>query len=190
MLKMITDETFMPDLKKSIHYISWTPYSSWSISGYSSLTWVYAVVTRKLSEKEAIAVFYEVDRNNETGTLYPAHNITIMPSRMQPYSDGEIYQHFNDAMKAQNEYIHAKNIVFDMRNYHYINPKTDHVDDEEYLKMIYHNERMDSIVAGSEDRHVPTYYILISKERTQKLINVPDEYASQAEVDFLSTPRQ
>lgn len=44
MIKIIDDIKFMPDMKKSIHYISWTPYHIMSVSDYASLSFVYAIV--------------------------------------------------------------------------------------------------------------------------------------------------
>ena len=141
MIIFINDEFFVPDLNKSIHYISWTPYSEKSDTNYSRQAWTDIIVRRFLPPGIDTTPFYQrIDDANETGTFYPAANITIMPSAGQPYSDEMIYKHFNDAMKAQYELIKAKKLIFDMRGYSYINPhKKNKVDDTEYLDMIYYN---------------------------------------------------
>ena len=48
MIKLIRDELFVPDLNKSIHYISWTPFNPMSATGYSEMSWVYEIVRRNL----------------------------------------------------------------------------------------------------------------------------------------------
>ena len=65
------------------HYVSWTPYSTQALLDYASMSYVYAICLNsvKLSEKEICALFHQIDRRGETGTFYPAANITIMPSR-------------------------------------------------------------------------------------------------------------
>lgn len=136
MIKIIDDINFMPDMKKSIHYISWTPYSFWSTPDYASLSYVYAIVYTNLPDLNTNELFRKVDISGEVCTLYPRVNITIIPSYRAAYSDEEIYRYFHDAMGAQHRYIKADNIIFDMRFYSYFNPHTKSYDNLEYIKML------------------------------------------------------
>lgn len=179
-IKIITDESFFPNFKKSIHYISWTPYSTLSVTGYSRMTYVDAIVRSDLPDINPEELYRRIDFLNETGTLYPKVNITIMPSYRQPYSDEEIYRHFNDAMKAQNLYIHADNIIFDMRNYSYISPYTNQPNDKEYIRMIYHNHSSSCILGDKRN----TYVIMLNKD-AEEVNHLYCEDATNAEVDDL-----
>lgn len=85
MIKIIDDINFMPDMKKSIHYISWTPYHIMSISDYASLSFVYAIVYTNLPNLNTDRLFREVDMSNEVFTLYPRANITIIPTHRGVY---------------------------------------------------------------------------------------------------------
>ena len=70
-----------------------------------------------------------VNRAQETGTLYPKINITLLPSPsasylggdMSIYNDGdyseqEIINHIKDAFQANSEYIKSDKMYFDFRN--------------------------------------------------------------------------
>ncbi len=99
------------------HYVSWTPYSTQALLEYASMSYVYAICLNsvKLSEKEICALFHQIDRSGETGTFYPAANITIMPSRRyKEYSPEQIKQHIDDVRKAQ-ELINSDSIYWDCR---------------------------------------------------------------------------
>lgn len=137
MLAIIKKKTFVPDFEKDLHYISWTPRSNNAVSGYAALSYVYGITVCELDldMKSMEAMFWTIDKNGETGSFYPFKNITIMPNH-GIYSDEQIDQHFGDAMKAQNQYIQAKNIIFDMRFYEYYNPHTKRYDNPEYLRRI------------------------------------------------------
>lgn len=63
--------------KKSIHYISWTPCHEMSISGYASLSFVYAITYLNLPDINTDELFRKVDLSDEVCTLYPRVNITI-----------------------------------------------------------------------------------------------------------------
>ena len=139
MIKIIDDIKFMPDIKKSIHYISWTPCLARGISVYESLSYVYAILYTNLPDLNTDKLFREVDMSDEVCTLYPRANITIIPTYRVEYSDEEIYRYFHDAMKAQYMYINADNIIFDMRYYCYYNPYTKSYYNWEYLNMLDYN---------------------------------------------------
>lgn len=187
MIWLIRDEKFVPNLNKSIHYISWTPYHTMSVTGYAKMSWVYAITMRNLPGVDLDKVFRAIDYSNETGTFFPQANITIMPSYRQPYSDDTIYKHFNDAMKAQNQLIHAENIIFDMRYYSYINPRTNSVDDEEYLEMIDHSSTTTEIVSSMTGSKKATVYVVLLREYRNKYRHVQFQYANDEEVRALST---
>lgn len=189
MLKII-NTSFLPDFSKDIHYISWTPNANnvgafcFSASGYSSLSCAYAIVSQEMgfSERETVDLFRMIDSANETGTLYPKANITIMPNA-RPYSDEEIYKHFNDALKAQNQFVKASNIIFDMSSYGYYNTKAGMVDNGEYFYMIKHAYDSSRIFVGDSS----TNWFVICDEKSlinpvhyfnfQELIAKEDEYA-------------
>ena len=70
-----------------------------------------------------------VNRAQETGTLYPGVNITLLPSPSASYfggdvnvyndgdySESEVINHIKDAFKANSEYIKSDKIYFDFRN--------------------------------------------------------------------------
>ena len=70
-----------------------------------------------------------VNRAQETGTLYPKINITLLPSpsasylggNVNVYNDGdysgpEVINHIRDAFKANSEYIKSDKMYFDFRN--------------------------------------------------------------------------
>lgn len=179
-IKIITDECFIPDFSKDVHYISWTPFNPLSTTLYSQLDWVDAIVRHSVSGIDPEEFYRIIDFINETGTLYPKANITIMPSYRQPYSDEEIYRHFNDAMNAQNQYIRAKNVIFDMRNYAYINPYTNEPNNEEYIKMIYWNLFLKSVL-GQEINA----YVIMPKQCAANISSLYAEFATDAEANDL-----
>lgn len=186
MLIYINDLFFVPDLSKNIHYISWTPYSEKSVTNYNRLAWTDMIVRMNLPSSLDMTQFYQkIDDCNETGTFYPTAPITIMPSRGQPYPDEMIYKHFNDAMKAQYEIIKAKNMIFDMRDYSYINPhRKNRVDDAEYLDMIYFN----TTVLNDSSGNPAKVYIIMPKEKLISMYYMSNRDfrgASSAEVDAL-----
>lgn len=184
MIKLIRDEVFVPDLNKSIHYISWTPYHAMSTTDYAQMSWVYEIARENLPGIDLDKAFRTIDYFNETGT-FPQANITIMPSYRQPYSDEAVYKHFNDAMKAQNQLIHAENIIFDMRYYAYINPHTNDVDDEEYLEMIDHSTTTMEVVSSMTGSKKATVYVILLREYRNKYRHVQFQYANDEEVEAL-----
>ncbi len=181
-IRIITDECFFPDFTKDIHYISWTPFNPLSATNYSQMDYVDAIVRFSAPGVTPEELYRRIDFSNETGTLYPKANITIMPSYRQPYSDDEIYRHFNDAMKVQNQYIHAKNVIFDMRNYSYINPHTKKPDDEEYIKMISNAASLNNRILGQAAN---IFYVILLPQEAGKLDSFYVEYATDAEVNDL-----
>ncbi len=99
------------------NYVSWTPYSMQALSNYASLSFVYSICWRMtvLSEKDICILFDQIDTSGETGSFYPAANITIMPSRRyRKYSPEQLKQHMDDVKKAQ-ELIKADSIYWDCR---------------------------------------------------------------------------
>ena len=169
MIKIIDDIKFMPDMKKSIHYISWTPYHIMSVSDYASLSFVYAIVYTNLPDLNTDELFRKVDISGEVCTLYPRVNITIIPSYRAAYSDEEIYRYFHDAMKAQHMYINADNIIFDMRYYSYFNPHTDSYDNLEYLNMLDYNLKLYKNVYVIYTGNAKNCFELASKEEIEAL---------------------
>lgn len=185
MIKLIIDESFVPDLNKSIHYISWTPYNPMSVTGYSKMSWVYEIARINLPDIDLDKAFQTIDCSNETGSFFPQANITIMPSYRQPYSDEMVYKHFNDAMKAQNQFIHADNIIFDMRSYAYNNPYTNNVDDEEYLYMIEHSLKLMDVISSTTGSNETKVYIILLREYKHKFRYVSFQYADNEETEAL-----
>ena len=70
-----------------------------------------------------------VNRAQETGTLYPRVNITLLPSPSASYfvgdnhiyndgdySEQEVINHIRDAFQANSEYIKSDKMYFDFRN--------------------------------------------------------------------------
>lgn len=113
-----------PDMSDSVHYISW--------ACESGLSYPFSYVSKELGTdfSSTIAMFHKINTAGETGSFYPLANITLMP--VGEYTDDQIYVQFNDAMKAQNLYIHANTVVFDLRNECY-----SYIDHEEWFNMIY-----------------------------------------------------
>ena len=173
MIKLITKEDFMPNFQKSIHYISWTPFNPRSVTGYSSMDFVDYIVRQNTGVSNPEYLYREIDSKNETGTLYPKANITIMPSYNQPYEDQEIYKHFNDAMKVQIQYIKADYIIFDMRNYEYISPYRNVPDNLEYMRMIDYNITRINILMNKNtevyivclDKFPDTYFVQVASDK-------------------------
>lgn len=145
-----------------------------SVSDYSSMAWVYAIVLKYVPEKTALGLYRTIDRENETGTLYPKVNITIMPS-WRAYSDEIIRHHFDDVIKAQNEYVRAKSIIFDMRNYGYVNNN-----DEMTLSMISRCESLMNFKGNGGQ-----IYVLLSSDRIERVKDIEFEYAGKEETETL-----
>ena len=184
MIKLITEETFIPNLSQDIHYISWTPYSGRSTSGYSQMAYVDTVVRKNLNKLNIYtkpeSFYQQIDEANETGTFYPDINITLMPSAKGVYSDEEIYHHISDAFKAQNKLIHAKTVIFDMRAYSYYDPHTEGYDNAEYLHMIdYLTGRSNHL----EDKDVRVY-VISSEEIKPSLRGRSVHYAVASEEEI------
>ena len=118
MVTIKKDNRWKPDsVQKEWHYISWTPYSQMAVSGYASMSWVYAICFKYsgLSEEKLCSMFSQIDRREETGTFYPTANITIMPSRKQRvYSPEQLRKHMEEVKEAQ-YMIDADDIYWDCR---------------------------------------------------------------------------
>lgn len=119
MLSIIDDKSWYIDKisEQNWHYVSWTPYSIQALSGYASMSWVYAICmsTSGLSEHELCSAFRQIDTYGETGTFYPVANVTVMPSREYwAYSPEQLKQHLDDVKKAQ-ALVNADCIYWDCR---------------------------------------------------------------------------
>ncbi len=106
--------------KDGWHYISWANAHGMTFTG------AYIRFTLGLNDDSTYHLCEKINRSHETGTLYPKANMTLMPIDSQD-ADEDIYEHFNDALKAQNIYVNAHNIVFDMRHYEYCKGNGDYV---------------------------------------------------------------
>lgn len=185
-IKILVDETYMPDFSKNIHYITWTPRSDWPLKykdsyvPYSGLSYPFAVLYS--AGFDPIPFFMMVDQNGETGTLYPDANITIMPSGV--FEDEDIYKHFGDAVEAQ-RLIKAESIIFDFRFYNYISPHSFKSNNLEYYKMIdYNKSRFDF-----DETKVRIYVLVCSGniiERWYRPLYKSEEFfANQDDLDLI-----
>ena len=160
MIKIIKKETFIPDLSKGIYYISWTPFSNMSRTGYSQMAWVDAVIRRNLNSDLDIENNYlEVDSKSEVGTLYPRLNVTLIPSSRKNCSEQEISKQIEDVLTAQTEYIKAENIIIDMRNHSYVNPQTNKYDNKVFVDLV---NDIFSVCKDLEDTNV--FFVFLEKE--------------------------
>ena len=130
---------------ESLHYISWAHNNSMAFS-FAILLFNYGI-----PELEIRRLFDYVNYKRETGTLYPQHNVTILPEYKDTFKDEDVYAQFHDAMKAQNQLIKANCVVFDMRSGAYSGPGGDF----EYLRMLKHNLLLPAIIDEKVD-----YWIL------------------------------
>ena len=123
MFQELIDPKWLPEsLSKEelpeMHYVSWTPYTPNSMSGYGSMMWQYAVTLFQtgMSEKEMCRTFNLVDSQGETGTFYPKANVTMLPSQKRRcYEQEEIMTQLKD-VKAAHTMMNAKRIYWDFRS--------------------------------------------------------------------------
>lgn len=181
-IKLITEEGFIPDLKKDIHYITWTPRTQMpmryndTLVPYSGLSYPYAIIGKTIGDP--IPFFLNVDSACETGTLYPAANITIMPSGI--FDDETIYRYFHDAVKAQ-QMIRARNVVFDYTFFTYVAPHTLRSDNYEYFKMIEYNAHRFDLAEG------PATIYIMAMENNDMVRCVRGRYGSE---EYFATPAE
>lgn len=85
-----------------------------------------------IDQPEQESYITPINTKKETGTMYPKHNLTILPYRYRTtagmtvgtydhthgegFSIDEICSHIKDALLAETEYIKAGKIVFDFRD--------------------------------------------------------------------------
>ena len=93
---------------RDTHYISWA-YESWM--GY---TCSYLHEMLGVEFTEAISLLHNVNEPAETGTLFPRARITLMP--WGDFDEAVFYRHLLDAIRAQNVYVKARSVVFDLRD--------------------------------------------------------------------------
>jgi len=107
---------------RSVHYVSVAMPGLTVASTYIESSGSFSVAQRN-------QFMLMVNRAQETGTLYPGVNITLLPSPTANYSgfdnnvynDGdysepEVIDHIKDAFKANSEYIKSYKMYFDFRN--------------------------------------------------------------------------
>ena len=120
MIKIICAARYYPVVDKKLHYITW------ACQGYAKDT-----IVRNcdwLDDAGADRLLADINRENETRTLYPRINITILPNVSEPEED--IYRHFNAALdtdrRIREEAGTEIETVFDMRSYQYrpYNPRS------------------------------------------------------------------
>ena len=179
MIRIITRETFVPDLHKSIHYISWTPANPMSATGYSTLSWPDAIVRSFMPETEVEPIYRAIDQSGRTGTLYPQAGITLMPAMERRYSDEEICRHLNDALLIQNRQVQAQSVIIDLRGCSCFDPRAGRCGRWEYVDMI---SRSSMLLQPVGDQ-APRVYVLTGDSGPQA-----DRYerAAPEEVDGLA----
>ena len=57
----------------------------------------------------------KVNDENETGTLYPKHKVTLIPQD-SPQSRSKMMRHLNDCFDANEKYIKSENLYFCLRD--------------------------------------------------------------------------
>lgn len=70
-------------------------------------------------DEQVMAFMMTVNRAQETGTLFPGVNITLLPSpsaKEGGYSNDEVIAHILDAFEANSLYIKSEKIFFDFRH--------------------------------------------------------------------------
>ncbi len=87
----------------------------------------------KIDQNEQDRLITPINSNKETGTVFPKHNLTILPYRYRTtpimtvgeydYTNGkgfsidEVEVHIKDALKAETDYIKCGKLVFDFRDF-------------------------------------------------------------------------
>ena len=105
---------------KQAHYISW------AVPGLTFSAF-YCESVAKLNADSYKQLFLSVNQKNETGTLYPHANITILPiervnyymsniEHHTGYTDDERFNHLKDAFIANRDYIKSPKIYLDIRD--------------------------------------------------------------------------
>lgn len=112
MVKIINKENFLPNFDKSVHYISWTPYLQVS---YSQMVYSDAAVRLNIKKIDPEVIYNLVDTIENTQTLHPMINITLIPNR-SGYSDDEEREFIRESIKIQNEKVKSDNLIFDIRS--------------------------------------------------------------------------
>ena len=128
----------------------------------------YTMRSLGLDFSRTMDIFVKINTTSETATLYPKAPITIMPQG--DFDDKTIYKHFDDALKAQNIYIKAKRVIFDMRNYNYNHPRGN----EEYVDMIIHSYRIMETVMKADDRAIEDWIIVCAAN--EKIVGLASKY--------------
>ena len=114
-----SDEDIIIVPGKDLHYISFT---------MGGLTFPVAVLRFRYRLEESVVydLFRSVDILKETGTLYPNHNVTIIPASKNFSAS---IKYLKDAIQAQTEYVKARKVIIDMRSGGHCKPE----DDENYI---------------------------------------------------------
>lgn len=132
-------------------------YISWAQGGLTYPREIISILLNKNRMDVEHNLFNKINSGDETVCLYPSYNITLMP--YSPHAkDPIIYGHFNDALKAQNLYVKASTLVFDMRSYQFYG-ENNNQDNCDYIEMIRHAYNNAKILGrADEDWWVIVYY--------------------------------
>lgn len=107
MLKIIVSQ-------KTFHITKDTHYISWAYESYIGYTCSYLHKLLGVEFAEAMSLLHTINEPAETGTFFPRARITLMP--WGDFDDGEFQRHLLDAIRAQNVYVKADSVVFDLRD--------------------------------------------------------------------------
>lgn len=107
LLEIIASKNF-DRVTKDVHYISWA-HESWM--GYAC-SYLHKMLGVELSE--AMSMMHNINEPAETGTFFPRARITLMP--WGDFDNKELQDHLLDAIRAQNVYVKARTVVFDLRD--------------------------------------------------------------------------
>lgn len=126
------DNTFSIDIPgfSEMHYISWAQ------GGLTYPREIISSVFNKNRMEIENTLFSKINAGNETVCFYPFYNITLMPYSPDA-KDQVVYDHFNDALKAQKVCVKASTLVFDMRSYRFYGANNNQ-NNYDYVEMIRH----------------------------------------------------
>jgi hypothetical protein len=118
----------------------------------NALTFFNAIAVQSLGISSELATLWckEVNEKNETGTLYPKFNITLIPvpnyeNRNDWDNETIMIKHIKDAFLANSKYIKSSEIIFALEQVkdslanHVLRKVASELQDNGILKHIYYN---------------------------------------------------
>ena len=115
------DFAVMKDLKNGKTHIVFLAVNGLTFFNALSVDNTLEETEKEISSEQATRLCNVVNEKNETGTLYPKLNITILPltryeNREDWDNEDSMKKNINDAFKANSLYIKSKEMIFAFEN--------------------------------------------------------------------------